>query len=541
MTTGVGLTQTTSAGTAGPSLYTFDGITLTAGPTGVLIGDGTTILPGAAPVVIQSHTFSLAPQGISLAVDGSTAPLSQGLVVATGATGLGSITATSGTGFSGPQVYTFDGIAFTGGSAGLTAGILTITPGGAPATLSGHVFSLGAAGSSIIVDSVTSPLIGGIPIPITTAPSTAGPQVYTIAGITFIGGSRGLTAGSLTLTPGGASATLSGHIFSLPATGSSIIVDGVPTALPAPAAMTATLSTGSLGPQVYTLDGIPFTGGTAGLTAGTFSIAPGGPPVTLSGHIFSLPATGSSVVIDGKPTPLQIAPSTSSAAPGSTFTNTEPKPTGTDSQSTTTNSVIPPSSSTGTGISTAPAAVNAGATTTRSDTAATQTPGVSSGQVPTLFSTGPDGVPYPVPVNGPTAPPPVTITEPNGVVSVFGPTYWPYTDEITSTQTVIPSDVSFDEYYAGTGTSSTNFWLTTTDSHGSTTIVPVLVGCPGCGKGIIIWNFPTIPNIKISWPKFPKIKWPDLGDLKLPSFKFPCIPIPLIKKCDTPSDAPECK
>ena len=96
-------------------------------------------------------------------------------------------------------------------------------------------------------------------------------------------------------------------------------------------------------------------------------------------------------------------------------------------------------------------------------------------------------------------------------------------DALTSTDTVQPSDAS-TEGITNTAISE-NYWLTT-QVGGQTTVVPVIVGCPGCGGiggGIILWNFPPIPGVSFQFPK-----------LNLPPISFPCIPIPLIKSCSKP-------
>ncbi|KAH9903920.1 hypothetical protein F4778DRAFT_733217 [Xylariomycetidae sp. FL2044] len=62
---------------------------------------------------------------------------------------------------------------------------------------------------------------------------------------------------------------------------------------------------------------------------------------------------------------------------------------------------------------------------------------------------------------------------------------------------------------------TTNTWITTTDSEGSSTVVPVLVGCPGCGgdgKGIVLWNLPTTTGVSFNLPN-------------LPTFSLPCIQV----------------
>ncbi|KAF7558912.1 hypothetical protein G7046_g5249 [Stylonectria norvegica] len=70
-----------------------------------------------------------------------------------------------------------------------------------------------------------------------------------------------------------------------------------------------------------------------------------------------------------------------------------------------------------------------------------------------------------------------------------------------------------------------NTWVTTT-SPGTTTptVVPVLVGCKGCGgrgSGIVIFGVPPVPNTVFSFPKFPSI----------PKVSFSCIPIPFADNC----------
>ena len=317
-----------------------------------------------------------------------------------------------------------------------------------------------------------------VPMPTSTVIPSLATRTYTFDGIVFIGDNTGLTAGSVTITPLGLPATLSGHTFSLAAAGSSIYVDGnvsplldlasttdlAPGYTPAAVAPSIVASTGS----VYTLDGVVLTGNPgSGLTVAkpitTASgqlgynsslrlmdadsvISPGGLPLITSGHTFSLPvsATGGEIFVDGAlfhlPTPTIInsaSPNSSQSDVLAPVTTPAPQNTGTESQST------------------------------------------------------------PVPSLGP--------------------------DILTSTDTVQPSDAS-TEGITNTAISS-NYWLTT-QVNGRTTVVPVIVGCPGCGgkgRGIILWNFPPIPSVSFRFPK-----------LKLPSISFPCIPIPLIKSCSKP-------
>ena len=91
---------------------------------------------------------------------------------------------------------------------------------------------------------------------------------------------------------------------------------------------------------------------------------------------------------------------------------------------------------------------------------------------------------------------------------------------ITSTDTVAPSGLSTQAISSSGLTANT--WLTTSQD-GHTTIVPVIVVCPGCGglgAGIIVWGLLSKPNIVFKLPN-------------LPTISFPCIPIPFIKGCSS--------
>ncbi|KLO86339.1 Uncharacterized protein LW93_11113 [Fusarium fujikuroi] len=71
-----------------------------------------------------------------------------------------------------------------------------------------------------------------------------------------------------------------------------------------------------------------------------------------------------------------------------------------------------------------------------------------------------------------------------------------------------------------------NTWITTTGDNSETTVVPVLVGCPGCGgkgSGIVLFGFPKTTG---TWFKLPG----------LPKFKFPCIPPFCTTRPDTPKE-----
>lgn len=207
------------------------------------------------------------------------------------------------------------------------------------------------------------------------------------------------------------------------------------------------------------------TGGISGVTASEGTIIPGGPPVTISSHVFSLGAAGNIIAVDGATSSLLHT--TVTGGTPSVFSS----PSDTSGLSRTTSAW--------------PNQDPASAPVT--------TPVFQNSQHESRSSSS---------------------TSAGAVLS----------DTITSTDTIVPTDASTE---GATNTAWTeNLWLTT-EKNGHQTVVPVIVGCAGCGGrggGIILWNFPPIPEVSFRFPGFPE----------LPTISFPCIPIPRIKKCSSP-------
>jgi hypothetical protein len=82
---------------------------------------------------------------------------------------------------------------------------------------------------------------------------------------------------------------------------------------------------------------------------------------------------------------------------------------------------------------------------------------------------------------------------------------------VTSTMTEPPEgfDVTTVSGHPGW---TTNTWITTTESDSSEpTIVPVLVGCRGCGgrgSGIILFNSPPLTKVLFHFPGLPRFWFP---------------------------------
>ena len=282
---------------------------------------------------------------------------------------------------------------------------------------------------------------------------------------------------------------------------------------------------------MYTSNGILFTGSASDFVSGTTTITRGGPSAASPDHSSSLGIVGSSIDINGTLSPLPNAASTTDHASGSILPTSAPSVTASTGFVYTLDGVVltgNPSS----GISIAGSTIAPGS------------PGiVVSSHTFSLPASGSDGA---IVIDG-TMTHLASRTATNGasqgssgrdvLTSVTtsasttsgtrsqGPpvTGSSGSDSATSTDTVKPSDASTERT---TNTAwSENLWLTT-QKAGQTTIVPVIVGCPGCGGtggGIILWNFPPIPKVSFQFPK-----------LNIRSVTFPCIPIPLIKSCSSP-------
>ncbi|OCL12304.1 hypothetical protein AOQ84DRAFT_227902 [Glonium stellatum] len=104
--------------------------------------------------------------------------------------------------------------------------------------------------------------------------------------------------GSITISPGGPAATISGHVISAVSTG--VVIDGTSKAFSNIGTLTENLGV------VITLDGQVLTAldPSGVITIGSTLISLGGPAATISGHTIS--ALSSGVVVDGTTIPLSI-------------------------------------------------------------------------------------------------------------------------------------------------------------------------------------------------------------------------------------------
>lgn len=166
-------------------------------------------------------------------------PYVQGVITNTGSTNNNGLVACA-------MVYVFDNITFSSGSSRLIAGNSTLLPGGPPAIISRHTFSLGPSADSVAVDGILTPLspqttsrspAPGYTISAGSPSSTVILPTYTVSEFSLTGNRTSIVSGNNTLTPGATPVTFSSHTLSIPSsatgvTGRKISVDGILTNLP---------------------------------------------------------------------------------------------------------------------------------------------------------------------------------------------------------------------------------------------------------------------------------------------------------------------
>jgi hypothetical protein len=275
---------------ATPPTLTFGGNTITANPSnGFMVAPGVTASAGGPAVTVGGTTISIAPGGSIGVINGQTQSLTTNPTSA--------------------PILTLGGQAITARVSGSSTAFIiapgqTLTPGGA-LTVSGTTFSLPARGSAVVVNGKTSALGASSP----TAVPVLSFGAHTITASISGSSTAFIFAPGQTLTQGG-SIVVSGTTFSLPVTGSAIVINGQTSMLSSP---NPTLA------PVLTLNGQAITASVSnGVTSfvlgpGT-TLTAGGPPVVVSGTTFSLPKSGSGVIVNGQFSTLgQSGPSTTAA------------------------------------------------------------------------------------------------------------------------------------------------------------------------------------------------------------------------------------
>jgi hypothetical protein len=275
-------------------------ITTLAPPTesGIVFGDLTgrpaasgayviadqTLSRGGSAIEISGTTYSLAPSGENVVVNGEATPVSaiQMTSIQPATVVIGGVTAA-------PALS---------GAYYVVAG-QTLSPEGPAIEVSGVTYSLPKSGANVVINGATS---------YANDASNPAPAVLgSLTAASFIGG--GYIVASEILSPGGTAIEVSGTTYSLAASGNTVFINGAPTAVQ-PAAFSGPTSLANAAstplPIVFgSVTATPFIAG--GYILATQILSPGGTAVEVSGTTYSLATSGNTVFIDGKPTEYQSA------------------------------------------------------------------------------------------------------------------------------------------------------------------------------------------------------------------------------------------
>jgi hypothetical protein len=243
-----------------------------------------TLSRGGSAIEISGTTYSLAPSGESIVVNGETRRVSaiQTTAVQPETVVIGDVTA----------------VPVSSGVYYVIAG-QTLSPEGSAVEVSGVTYSLPKSGANVVINGATSYA--------NPASTPASVMLGSLTAASFIGG--GYVLASEILSPGGTAIEVSGTTYSLPASGNTVLVNGAPTTV-RPAAFTGPTSVADAAstpsPVVFgSVTATPFIAG--GYILATQILSPGGTAVEVSGTTYSLVTSGNTVFIDGKPTEYQGA------------------------------------------------------------------------------------------------------------------------------------------------------------------------------------------------------------------------------------------
>ena len=265
---------------APPVVISFAGQTLTADSASQFQVNGQTLTPGAPAIVLDGQTVSLAPHSSAVFINGQSQAIQPTALP------------------SGPPILSIGGSKITANSASqFVIGSQTLSAGSPAITFNGQRVSIAQGGSKAIF----GPTIQAIGKP-DTFTATVPPTLD-------IGGGNVITAnaasqfviGSQILKPG-AVITAEGTTYSLAASGSAIVINGLTSAL-ASSQVLATIAPPfiTLGPSSSILT----ANSQSNYIIGSETLSPGGPAITISGTRYSLASDASDFVIGSSTEHLQ--------------------------------------------------------------------------------------------------------------------------------------------------------------------------------------------------------------------------------------------
>ncbi|KAH0261571.1 hypothetical protein KCU91_g13932, partial [Aureobasidium melanogenum] len=247
-----------------------------SGTSAYAIG-GQTLQPGGPAVEVSGTTHSIQESG-GVVVNGNTIPIS---------------TVVPQTSLPPAPVVIGDLTATPVASDTYVIAGQTLNRGGSAVEISGTTYSLPPSASNAVINGQAAPIS-------TIQASPEPPETVVIGGVTAKPESSGAyyLVADQTISPGGPAIEVSGVTYSLPTSGANIMING---------------ATSIMGQSdITTVSAVVFGSATAvpllagGYVVGSQVISPGGSAVDISGTVYSLPTSGSSVIVDGKTTAIQV-------------------------------------------------------------------------------------------------------------------------------------------------------------------------------------------------------------------------------------------
>lgn len=255
------------------------GITATPIASDAYVIADQTLSRGGSAVEVSETMYSLPPSVSNAIVDGQAVPIS-----------------TIQNSPASPVTVVIDGVTAKPESSGAYYLIAdqTLSPGGSALDVSGSTYSLPASGANVVINGATS-------IAPTDIRKVSAVMFGSAKAVPLVAG--GYVVGSQVLSPGRSAVETSGTVYSLPALGSPVVVDGKTTAIEAIATSDELITVGS---QIYTAAPASVTP----LVIASQTLIPGGNDVTVSGMVFSLsPDATDRIVVNGQTTALVTAAS----------------------------------------------------------------------------------------------------------------------------------------------------------------------------------------------------------------------------------------
>nr|OQO23026.1 hypothetical protein B0A51_08771 [Rachicladosporium sp. CCFEE 5018] len=266
---------------ASPPAIVLGSSTITRNSAAQLVVGSQTLSAGGPAIVASGTTISLAPSATAIVVNGATSQILYTHSVQPPA---------------GPTIISIGSSIVTANSASqFVVGSQTLSAGGAAITQGGTTFSLATSATALMVNGHTSAIqsvAAAAPSPRAAVITVGSDTITANQASAFVIGSQTLSAGE--------AITISGTAISLATQGTAIVVNGQTTPIVVPAAAPITLGPGAAATPIAS--GAFVLPSDSNLQAGS--------AITIGGTTYSVPSTGSTLIVNGRviaaPTPQSI-------------------------------------------------------------------------------------------------------------------------------------------------------------------------------------------------------------------------------------------